>query len=695
MTLVGKLFARSPRGETSLKAMLAISGLTGLALTVGVTGALAQDAAPVASPAADATASTEPVDEPGPVEAVADEPEMTPYETLTDEEPLPDEPPLPPPPPPAAPPPSPGSVIHRSGTDIPIDFQLHGYFRARVGVWDSMPIANPDREVGSNRDGATDVAFAHMRLRLEPTISFGSNRYQPVAALRAQLDMLDNVVLGDNNRQASTPIFSNDPSNTSLFSGANWGSETSPIFLRRLWLEFMTPIGQIRVGRQGSHGGLGLLFNDGGTGPYGIAPDASFRNDFGDALAGTTFDRIIFLTRPLNIVNTLGSTHIAERRGPDGLPTTPLVLGLAYDWLAEDTRGVGGMPQPRSNVPFGFVSGSDYSPTGSMPLAGADDVWQTTLILAWSDPDFNMEVNARDDLMAGLVLVHRGQQRTRSDIWIGDLFYRVRYSAFGRSGPQIYSEGEIYTIQGTSNGVSLTGDFCETPDGCDFNEDGSPDPGSYGTTASQLGANIWGGADRIGLEDQLWTVSVEAGFSTGQAGASLLGNTLFTQRPSNPNYQMGMLLYPVVLNVRTANAYDFSTAVWSNGGVWNSAYLAPQVRVRPLGQNGGLELIGQFIVAFADQLNGPLNRQAGGATGSCPALVSSNCFLGWEADVAVKVSWGPHDEMRWSNEFGVMGVGDAIGGFDASRTDALGNNTWGRLTDPILWTLQSRIAFVF
>lgn len=690
MTLVGK---------KSLKAMLAISGLTGLALSAGVTQAHAQDAAPVASPTTDASTTDTASDAP-PVEPVAEEtaPEVVPEPEMTAyamEEPLPDEPPLPPPPPPAAAAPAPGSVIHRPASDIPIDFQLHGYYRARIGVWDSMPIANPDRAVGANRDGATDVAFGYMRLRLEPTISFGSNRYQPVASLRAQIDMLDNVVFGDNARQASTPIFGNDPSNTSLFSGSNWGSDTSPIFLRRLWLEFMTPVGQIRIGRQGSQGGLGLLFNDGGTGQLGITPDASFRNDFGDSLGGTTFDRIIFLTRPLNIVNTLGSTHIAERRGPDGLPTTPLVLGLAYDWLAEDVRGVGTNPQPRSNVPFGFISGSDYSPTGSTPLAGADDVWQTTLILAWTDPDFNMEVNARDDLMAGLVLVHRGQQRTRSDIWIGDLFYRLRYSAFGRTGPQIYSEGEIYTIQGTSNGVSLTGDFCDTPEGCDFNEDGTPDQGSYGTTARQLGANIWGGADRIGLEDSMWSASVEAGFSTGQAGASLIGNTLFTQRPSNPNYQMGMLLYPVVLNVRTANAYSFSNAVWSNGGVWNSAYLAPQVRLRPLGQNGGLELIGQFIVAFADQLNGPLNRPAGGATGTCPALVSSNCFLGWEADVAVKVSWGPHDEMRWSNEFGVMGVGDAIGAFDASRTDAMGNNTWGRLTDPILWTLQSRIAFVF
>jgi hypothetical protein len=554
-----------------------------------------------------------------------------------------------------------------------------------------MPYTNPDPALAATRDAATDAAFAFMRLRLEPAIVFGSNRFQPVAALRAQIDMLDNVVFGDNNRAASTPLFANDPSTTSLYSGYTWATDVAPIYLRRLWLEFMTPLGQIRIGRQGSHGGLGLLFNDGGTGPFGATPDGSFRNDFGDALSGTTFDRVIFLTRPLSIVNTLGGTHLMERRGPDGQPTTPLVLGLAYDWLVEDVRGYGSSPAPRSQVPFGFLAGSGYP---GQPLAGNDDVWQTTLILAWLDPDFNAEVSARDELVAGLVMVHRGQAYTRSDIWIGDVFYRLRWSAFGRRAPLIYSEGELYTIQGTSNAVSLTGDFCDTPAGCEPSRDGTP-PGTitpYGNTERRLGANIWGGAARLGLEDPIWTVMIESGFSTGQAGASLIGNTVFTQRPNNPNYHVGLLMYPVVLNVRTANAYSFSSAVWSNGGVWNSVYAFPQVRLRPLGQNGGLELIGQFMVAFADQLNGPLNRAAGGPTGTCPALFSQQCFLGWEADFALKLSWGPHDEMRWSNELGIMGVGDALG---TPSNDPLVPARYGRLTDPILWTLQTRIAFLF
>src|SRR5690606_24783537 len=116
-------------------------------------------------------------------------------------------------------------------------------------------------------------------------------------------------------------------------------------------------------------------------------------------------------------------------------------------------------------------------------------------------------------------------------------------------------------------------------------------------------ADIWGGAFRAGLEDPMWSARFESGFSTGQEG-NILGvgsYDVLRQRPNNPAYQVGMLLYPLVLAVRTANGYtDTFDALWSGGGVWNSVYFLPQVRVRPL---PGLELIGQFLVAFADQNN--------------------------------------------------------------------------------------------
>src|SRR5690606_39181837 len=141
--------------------------------------------------------------------------------------------------------------------------------------------------------------------------------------------------------------------------------------------------------------------------------------------------------------------------------------------------------------------------------------------------------------------------------------------------------------------------------------------------------------------------------------------------PNNPAYQVGLLLYPLVMSVRTANAYTPTfDALWSGGGVWNSVYFLPQVRVRPL---PGLELIGQFLLAFADQNNNQVYDNSNPSGGSECGL-QEHCLIGWEADVAVKVSWGPNDELRWSNEFGIMNAGPALG---------------PRLTSSLAWTLQS------
>ena len=73
----------------------------------------------------------------------------------------------------------------------------------------------------------------------------------------------------------------------------------------------------------------------------------------------------------------------------------------------------------------------------------------------------------------------------------------------------------------------------------------------YGRTASQIGANVWGGAMRVGVEQPLVGFMFESGFSTGQNGR-LLGSSRLTQRPNDPNYQVGLLLYPVALAVRAA-----------------------------------------------------------------------------------------------------------------------------------------------
>ena len=72
------------------------------------------------------------------------------------------------------------------------------------------------------------------------------------------VDVLDDVVWGDNASKASTALFAGDPSVT-----GQSGLETSTFNIKRAWMEFDIPVGKVRVGRQPSQWGLGILGNDG------------------------------------------------------------------------------------------------------------------------------------------------------------------------------------------------------------------------------------------------------------------------------------------------------------------------------------------------------------------------------------------------------------------------------------------------
>lgn len=517
------------------------------------------------------------------------------------------------------PPPEPDASTPQDD-DLPLRWQLHGYYRARYVSTSGLPI--PDFAAGADR--GVNASYVYQRLRLEPALLYGEDRDKPQVALRMQVDGLDNVVFGDNARRARTPVFASDPSATDI-EGFDVGDT---IFLRRAWLEFQLPVGQLRVGRMGSQWGLGLL-TSGGDG---------LESEWGDPHFGTTYDRILFATQPLTIWNVLAHG--------DARPT-PLIFAMAYDQLVEDPLGVAADPSDpatRSAVPFSFLG------------EGGDDVQETVFALAWNQKDLNPE-RASDALSAGLYFVHRWQNVTRSDINIFDAFWKLRYSAFGPQAPAIFTQGELVTIQGTTSGLSIR-------------------PGFEDTTGRgpATDANIWGGVFKLGLADDAWMAYAEAGFASGDAQ---LMDDAFTQRPLHPDYHVGLVLYPIALAARTANGLgEDLRPLWSRGGVWNSSYLFPQASIdvtRQFSVRGGL------LLAWADELSSVyFNDRADGSV-EC-SLAQSDCFLGWEADVATKLVWGDDDLMRWTNEFGVFHAGAAL--------SPLLQEDW-------IYTFQSRIAMVF
>lgn len=639
---------------------------------------LAVSVALVAASLASTTRAT--ADEPPPPEASPAMPAPPPA-TAPAPEPPPSAPPVTLPPPGTTPPPLPAVTGLTPLGRLHLD--VHGYFRTRYVRADNVPTARVDNTgnlasaTHTGRDDASSMHLVHSRLRLEPTLRWGGDPakgVQPKVSLNAQVDLLDTVLWGDNARQASVPLFTQNPSQTGLD-----GTERPSLFLRRLWLEIALPVGLLRVGRQASHGGLGILFNDGN----------GFRNDFGDANGGTTFDRVVFLTRPLTVINALRHGDRSE---------TPLIFLAGHDWLVEDGLGFGSKPAEtttrQNGGPFGFQTtptcGEATDPNGSKPTRKCDDdVSQWITALVWKDTNLRWTKDT-DELQIGAAYVNRGQEATKSTLHIIDGFWRFQVG-LTRRGPSLLTEGEVVAIRGSSRGIKLL------PGGL-FDE-------KTGLGEKALKGDILNYAARIGLTTATWDGLVEYGSSSGDEQL-IGGDQRFKMYPMNADYRMGLLMYPVVLWARSYNtlAGRASDALHGGGGVFNSSYLNPKARVRFTKETYQVELIGQGLLGWANTLNGgevlgfvadyyaPRNAADPWKKNRCKAF-DADCAIGWEADLAIKLKWlpspnlpnaGPHDRyaMNWSNEFGVMKAGSALAPRLATGADTI-------------WTVQSRIAFLW
>lgn len=154
-------------------------------------------------------------------------------------------------------------------------FEIDGYFRMRPTLSHGLDLGRPADPGGHalfprpaiGADART-LASADVRWRLEPTLNVSED-----VRLRAQIDALDNLVLG------STPDRSlRDP----LVVGST--AQVSPgngLSLRRVFGDVTTPVGQFLFGRMGSQWGTGMLTHSGNC------EDC----DFGD-----TVDRVMFVS---------------------------------------------------------------------------------------------------------------------------------------------------------------------------------------------------------------------------------------------------------------------------------------------------------------------------------------------------------------------------------------------------------------
>jgi hypothetical protein len=138
------------------------------------------------------------------------------------------------------------------------------------------------RDLGSNY-------YLHHWLRVRPLFQYGAK-----LKIVGEVDIPFGMFAGQN------PVFVSEARDS---YETRRGYDVHP---RKLYLEYLTPIGLVRAGHQTSHWGMGLLANDG-----------DHPSLFGDYRRGSIVERVLFATRPL------GSGH-------------PFVVALAADFVFED-----------------------------------------------------------------------------------------------------------------------------------------------------------------------------------------------------------------------------------------------------------------------------------------------------------------------------------------------------------------------
>lgn len=519
--------------------------------------------------------------------------------------------------------------------------ELNGYYQTRFRAFQNF-----FETVGAGQAVRNPSLVTH-RLKLEPTFSYGDS-----AKLSLDIDALNGVVWGDNAGLASTALFAGNPSNTMAS-----GLETDSIALRRAWVEFKVPVGVMRVGRMPSQWGMGLLANDGN----------GFDDLFGDNQNYTTYDRVLFATRPIAIAQKIMGQEDSN---------IPLFIAVAYDRLVDDplatyrgdcragiSTGEAGYNARCDEDGDGVTDDLDVVDENRTPsdrtdtwwADSKDDVSEMVYVIVYRGEDIEI-AGEQGDLTAGSYIVVRSQNETSSNVIISDAYIKAHFW-------NTHLEFEYVNISGDTRALPIP------------NADKSSD--QYARRAS-----INGYVGRLGYELgdlQLW---MEHGYASGDENVF---DEKFSGRALSPDHNVGLILYDEVL-ARVSRYNSLSETLGSNGGVYNSSYVFPNVRYQ---LNDDWQLIAAFLMAWPDQPDGDTIRCSREDTSArCQENVeraseediATASHLGWEVDMALKGSFA-----------GRMGL--SLEGGVANITDRIPVAKAGLQSTDLIYTVQMRLSY--
>jgi uncharacterized protein (TIGR04551 family) len=383
-------------------------------------------------------------------------------------------------------------------------------------------------------------AGANMRFRFNPELHISDN-----LRIRAQIDMLDNIVLG------STPEgYANKPgrdggyavvarggySPIGAFASTQWApvagvnSTKDSILVKRVWGEYSSPIGQIRFGRMPSHWGMGMLVNSG---------------DGYDSDWQSTADRIMFIAghRGWDLYGAFGWDFANE--GPNSASLQEQ-QGQPYDLSQKDDvdQFVFVVMRRRNEQ----VAKTELATGKPVVEGGAYFVYRHQKLSNDLSESTNDASLGRDS-----EAVSGGYVRRQANAFIPDLWFRFRWKKFRFETEAALIGGSIEnTLRDSSNYVN------------------SADQTNNGWKLLQFGLAVQ--SELRLLEDKL-KLQLDFGYATGDSDVDSLAplsnerlqpqltlNRTYSTFRFHPDYRVDLILFRNILT-RVQGAYYFKPTV--------------------------------------------------------------------------------------------------------------------------------------
>ena len=374
-----------------------------------------------------------------------------------------------------------------------------------------------------NGTDVKDIFYGVQRLRTDWL--FG---WKDKVRIKAQVDFLDGVLVGDNGTVFGESPFPNEGMSTTarnpneaglalvLKPGADSQNSDSytyglrkiePVKFRRVWGEVSLAAFELRVGRMPANEGRGILMNDGDND----------LNRFGVADGGDTMDRIVLGTKPIEVVKAImaGNPEAADDSKDRGL-----FVGFAYDQLVED--------------------GVQYSEDDAMQLGGS---------VYYLLPEFDLFGIPGGDLKASFSYARRTSKAVELDLNIFVMELRIGYENF-------HLETQASVLTGRTKEVSNAQSL-------------------FRTEAHPVVQDIrsWGMFAIADYEIGPVTLTFEFDYATGDSDPrhdSTLEHFYFAT-----DTKVGLLLFPHILAFETARSAAAATEYFKRAG--SASYPSSQI----------------------------------------------------------------------------------------------------------------------